>query len=260
LNKNDNKDIYSTWTDTALKFTKPRFIQQQQEGKQQRRPRLLMGKIKDEFYKAIVVDARNNESKQVSKNVSSPTKSWKASTIRTTHSSAVPNRSLVEKKGLRSGQGATSFIKERTSSRPGSSQPRSYKRGELVYVFTLHYCAAMGLMQVGVLSKPPVWVYHKMMPSASPPNKRAAPSTSTAAAAANNDDDVDDTVSSPISSTATVTTVDSSTATTTPAQTIVRTHELIDLADDTDDDNDDEDDDDPSNRNEKSAPMVEMNV
>jgi hypothetical protein len=47
-----------------------------------------------------------------------------------------------------------------------------------VYVFTLNYCAAMGLIQVGVLPKPPLWVYARMLHSAKKRATTASMSTS----------------------------------------------------------------------------------
>jgi hypothetical protein len=284
--KHDNSDgdsgnsKHDTWTDTALKFTKPRLIiqeeqpgkqQQQQQGQLRRRSRLLMGQIKVEFYQAIVVE-KNNKVQRVSPNTKSPPpsskRSWQASPIRITTSPTAGgpnNTSLVEKKGLRSGPGSITSVmhpqkRKRIQQRPPQQQQRSYKRGIQVYVFTLHYCSATGLMQVGVLSKPPVWVYHRKLLSASPQKRGHA-----SLAASSHDLDVDG-AASPIShDTTTTTTTGTSTTTTTTATSttehIVRTHELIDLVNDDDDDSDDDDSDvnHDSIANAKS-PVVEMNV
>lgn len=139
-----------TSTHTALKFTSPRLAQG--DGKQG--SRLLMGKVEVNIYKGIVDGSTENASKFQS--------TWHESTIDPAQAG-----SLANKKGLRSGQGSTSFTKP-------SHNIRRYKKGPKVDVFTLNYCAAMGLIQVGVLPKPPVWVYHRMLHPASK-NKRAAP-------------------------------------------------------------------------------------
>jgi hypothetical protein len=39
---------------------------------------------------------------------------------------------------------------------------------------TLHYCAAVGLMEVGVLKKPSEWEHHRMKHPANPDSKRFA--------------------------------------------------------------------------------------
>jgi hypothetical protein len=38
-----------------------------------------------------------------------------------------------------------------------------HKPGSIVDVITLNYCAALGLIQVGVLPKPPFWDYHRLL-------------------------------------------------------------------------------------------------
>lgn len=126
-----------TSTQTALMFTKPRSVQTAAGGGDQK-PQLLMGKVEVEIYTGIFsgYTARSNHSM-----------SWEESTIDQNVAG-----SLAEKKSLRSGQGSA------TCSKQAAGQAACYARGSRVDVFTLHYCAAMGLIQVGVLPKPPLWV------------------------------------------------------------------------------------------------------
>jgi hypothetical protein len=37
-----------------------------------------------------------------------------------------------------------------------------WERGRLLDVITLHYCSAVGLMNVGVLAKPDIYTWHRM--------------------------------------------------------------------------------------------------
>jgi hypothetical protein len=63
---------------------------------------------------------------------------------------------LAKKKSLRSGEGKTVESMEAPSKEP------IYKRGALLDTATLNYCAALGLMEVGVLEKPAFWTYQRM--------------------------------------------------------------------------------------------------
>jgi hypothetical protein len=146
----------STSTQTALMFTKPRSVQAAAGGDQ--KPQLLMGKVEVEIYTGIFCGYAGG---------SNYSTSWEESTI--DHNLA---GSLAEKKSLRSGKGEVSFSKQ------DSGHFAHYTKGPRVDVFTLHYCAAMGLIQVGVLPKPPLWVYARMLHPANPAKKRAATTTS----------------------------------------------------------------------------------
>jgi len=66
--------------------------------------------------------------------------------------------SLAQKKNLRSGEGTASF----TTAVESGPQNR-FTAGEHRYTITLNYCAAVGLIAVGVLSKPPLWTHHRML-------------------------------------------------------------------------------------------------
>jgi hypothetical protein len=67
---------------------------------------------------------------------------------------------LAKKKGLRTGEGSTV-----TSCGSGAARQTfdRYRCGTLIDTITLHYCAALGLIEVGVLKKPDMWTYHRMI-------------------------------------------------------------------------------------------------
>ncbi len=65
----------------------------------------------------------------------------------------------VAAKNLRSGEG-DSIGPEMGRSSSSISQR---KREELVSVINLHYCSAKGLIHVGVLPKPDIYTYHRMV-------------------------------------------------------------------------------------------------
>jgi hypothetical protein len=150
----------NTSTHTALQFTKPRPAQ---DGGMQRPSRSLMGKVQVKIHQGIFDKIKNVAS-------TTSTSIWQESTMDQAQAG-----SLVKKKGLRSGQGSTTLHTQKRV------QPHSsYKKGSKVDVFTLNYCAAMGLIEVGVLPKPPLWVYHRML---HPAAKRSSATTTTTAAA-----------------------------------------------------------------------------
>lgn len=64
--------------------------------------------------------------------------------------------SMATKKALRSETGSIA-VKEEIS-----SQSTSYSKGPLLDTITLNYCAALGLIEVGVLPKPGLWAHHRM--------------------------------------------------------------------------------------------------
>jgi hypothetical protein len=63
---------------------------------------------------------------------------------------------LAKKKSLRSGEGELVETIQSVAKQP------KFTRGALSDNITLNYCAALGLMEVGVLEKPEMWTYHRM--------------------------------------------------------------------------------------------------
>jgi hypothetical protein len=63
------------------------------------------------------------------------------------------------KKNLRSGEGHTVESHASDSNR----LYLRYHTGAHLYTITLYYCATPGLIAVGVLPKPPLWDYHRMV-------------------------------------------------------------------------------------------------
>jgi hypothetical protein len=66
---------------------------------------------------------------------------------------------ITMKKDLRSGEG------HHVESKPYDKNTvrKCYKKGDHLYTITLHYCATPGLIAVGVLPKPPLWDYHRIL-------------------------------------------------------------------------------------------------
>jgi hypothetical protein len=127
----------------ALKFTKPKISE---DGTNVKRG-LLMGKVVIEIYEGMFngyEDRRTFSS------------SFTASAVDLNQSG------LAKKKSLRSGEGET------VETMQAASKQMKWKRGALLDVVTLNYCAALGLMEVGVLEKPEMWTYHRMKRPAKP--------------------------------------------------------------------------------------------
>ena len=80
--------------------------------------------------------------------------SFTASSIQmdgTTTSSA--NVDITKKKNLRSGVGCSTV----SGAQAKAKQWHIYTKGAVLYTITLYYCAAPGLIAVGILPKPPFW-------------------------------------------------------------------------------------------------------
>jgi len=138
----------------ALKFVKPSISQ---DGTKVSR-NLLMGKIEVKLrmgtFSGYTVDRETDfNSAFATKNVD------------------INQTGLAKKKSLRSGEGTVS-----ESNRASTGQTASYEGGEHLDTITLNFCAALGLMEVGVLQKPDAWTYHRMKrpagPSQGPPAVR----------------------------------------------------------------------------------------
>jgi hypothetical protein len=127
----------------ALKFTKPRVSA---DGTNVKRG-LLMGKVEIKMYEGI------SNGYEVQPDFSS---SFSAAAVDLNQSG------LAKKKSLRSGEGET------TVTQHYSGKQAIYSKGGLLDTVTLNYCAALGLMEVGVLQKPDAWTYHRMKRPAKP--------------------------------------------------------------------------------------------
>jgi len=112
-----------------------------------------MGQIKMEVYRAI-----HNGHISVQDHASSFT----TSSIKSV--SAAP---VTMKKNLRSGEGN----RVKTTACSSSGVCHSFLKGAHLYTITLHYCATPGLIAVGVLPKPPLWDYHRMLKPATTTTK-----------------------------------------------------------------------------------------
>jgi hypothetical protein len=132
------------YTTKALKFTKPRISA---DGTNVNR-RLLMGKVEIKMYEGIF-DRITDQRKDFSS-------SFSAAAVDLNQSG------LAKKKSLRSGEGETAFSKKK------AGKHKKHKRGPLLDTVTLNYCAALGLMEVGVLEKPDAWTYQRMKRPAKP--------------------------------------------------------------------------------------------
>jgi hypothetical protein len=127
----------------ALKFTKPKISQ---NGTNIKRG-LLMGKVEIKMYEGVI------QGYQGPRDFSS---SFAASAVDLNQSG------LAKKKSLRSGEGET------VESMKAATKQAIWKRGALLDTATLNYCAALGLMEVGVLEKPDAWTYQRMKRPAKP--------------------------------------------------------------------------------------------
>jgi hypothetical protein len=127
----------------ALKFTKPKISE---DGTNVKRG-LLMGKVVIHLREGVFggyEEARNFSS------------SFAASAVDFNQSG------LAKKKSLRSGEGKT------VESQKIAAKQKIYNRGALLDTATLNYCAALGLIEVGVLDKPDAWTYQRMKRPAKP--------------------------------------------------------------------------------------------
>ena len=126
--------------DKALKFVKPKLRGMGDKSGSN----LLMGKVEVEIYDGIFDGYQNSER--------SFSSSMSAEKLSQNHAD------LAAKKSLRSGEGETLTKSERYS----TGQKACFTKGDLVDSITLTYCAALGLIAVGVLPKPPHWVHQRM--------------------------------------------------------------------------------------------------
>jgi len=130
-------------THNALKFVKPPI---NDDGSST--SRLLMGKIELKVYEGIF-----DGYKQPRNSSRSSCDSWKdAPTLESKKTKA------TEKKILRSVEGSIKLSKS------VDSMGIRYRTGRLLDTIVLNYCAAVGLIEVGVLQKPSdVWGYQRML-------------------------------------------------------------------------------------------------
>jgi hypothetical protein len=126
----------------ALKFEKPMI---KTEG---RGSGLLMGKVEIKLYDGIFQGYRD------SRNTSMYSHSTNISTAKV----GQQHKSVAAKKSLRSGAGTTTTKVKLMK----GGKKAAYSKGALLDSITLTYCAALGLIQVGVLPKPDEWTHHRM--------------------------------------------------------------------------------------------------
>jgi len=136
-------------TINALKFMKASFTSRNNSdnstGGYEGSSQAGMGDIKMEVYEGIPVGNQTNGDHKSSFTTSSID-------MDTNDVAAV-----TMKKNLRSGTGNNALKTE-------ASQVRmAYQKGTHLYTITLYYCAAPGLIAVGVLPKPPHWTYARML-------------------------------------------------------------------------------------------------
>ena len=79
--------------------------------------------------------------------------SFTASSIQMDATTPTSNADITKKKNLRSGVGCSTVSRAKAESK----QYRAYAKGVVMYTITLYYCAAPGLIAVGILPKPPFW-------------------------------------------------------------------------------------------------------
>ena len=110
-----------------------------------------MGTIKMEVFGGISLDMVQR---------SDFTSSFSASSIKR------ETNSVALKKNLRSGKG-------RNESSYNRNQYEKFQKGAHLFTTTLYYCAAPGLIAVGIyISQPPLWDYHRMLKPAVRRSKR----------------------------------------------------------------------------------------
>ena len=105
-----------------------------------------MGKIELYVYEGIYVGYRKP-------------KEGNGATLTTQTIETDPNAFVTMKKSLRSGEGQTVH----TETYDRNRYLHHYESGDLLHKITLHYCATPGLIAVGVLPKPPLWEYQRML-------------------------------------------------------------------------------------------------
>jgi hypothetical protein len=128
---------------TALKFTKPRISA---DGTNVKRG-LLMGKVEVDMYDGTSDGFEEDQRSNFSSSFSA---------VDLDLDLDQDQSGYAKKKSLRSGEGET------TVSDNCSGKMSTYKLGALLDTVTLNYCAAPGLIEVGVLEKPGAWTHHRM--------------------------------------------------------------------------------------------------
>ena len=113
-----------------------------------------MGKIELKVHHAIPMGRSRLEDVKSS--------SFAASTI-----NSVDKARVTMKKNLRSGEGHSIEAEQYDS----NALYQEWRTGAHLYTITLYYCATPGLIAVGVLSKPPLWDYHRMLKPATAEQK-----------------------------------------------------------------------------------------
>jgi hypothetical protein len=134
------QDAQGIISSRALKFVKPSYVNRNSDDAS---PPMLFGTVRLKVYEAGAeyTDQRNMY------------QDFTASLARPTV--AVGNTGNETKKNLRSSEGiGLVHMAQRNSI--------VWERGRLLDVITLHYCSAVGLMNVGVLAKPDIYAWHRM--------------------------------------------------------------------------------------------------
>jgi hypothetical protein len=132
-------------TYTALQFMKASFTTSMSDGNASNGSTLArMGEIKMVVSQGIPKGTKKRKDRSTS--------SFTASSINMEGAAAV-----TMKKNLRSGTGSSVVSKAK------DKVHTSYGRGKHLYTITLHYCATPGLIAVGILPKPPLWVHARML-------------------------------------------------------------------------------------------------
>jgi hypothetical protein len=134
-------------TQKALQFVKASFTTSSSDGSTGIGSTMAgMGEIKIEVSQGIPMGTEKT------KDFSS---SFTASSINIFETTAA----VTMKKNLRSGVGSNAI-----ETKVADDKPRmSYGQGTKLYTITLYYCAAPGLIAVGVLTKPPLWTFARML-------------------------------------------------------------------------------------------------
>lgn len=125
-------------THKALRFTKPRISE---DGSDVNR-NLMMGKVEIKVFEGVFDKQFDGVNREFRSSISA-----KAVDINQT--------GVAKKKSLRSSEGQASVSKQAVGG-------AIYKTGAHLDTITLNYCAALGLMAVGVLKKPDPWTYQRM--------------------------------------------------------------------------------------------------
>ena len=152
-------------TYTALQFVKASFTTGSGDGSIGIGSSLAgMSAIKMEVYQGVrKLDKKSKGSNKKCDHNSSFT----ASSI--TMKDGKTTAAIMMKKNVRSGAGKKSVVKK---SKGADSKARNVAddkprmiigRGAYLYTITLHYCATPGLIAVGILPKPPLWVHARIL-------------------------------------------------------------------------------------------------